>query len=387
VVSGWRIYLLRPGHCAGQAGHLAHPFSRGIADRITSDNTRVSYPVLLDRRTLVYLATDSDGGGPWLYGMDVEYRIPHRLTPGFDRYTSLAVSADGRRLVATLASPKRTLWRLNIGDPGTKPATVSPVPLTTGAGFSPRLGPDYLLYVSTTSAGDTLWKLAGGTSTELWSAPGARVIGGPAISPDGRFFALSVRQQKESLLYVIRADGTNARIVTNSLNLQGDPAWAPDGRSITSGAVGSGVPHLFRIPFDGSPTPLVDEYSLDPAWAPDGHYIVYSGADVGTTLSVKAVRERDTAHPLHAITLRRGARRVAFMPGGHGLVVLRGDIEHKNLWLVDLDTGAEKQLTDLPAEFDIHDFDISRDGHEVVLEREQERSDVVLIDLQHRQAP
>ena len=42
---------------------------------MTSHNARVSYPVLLNRRTLVYLATDRDGSGPWLYGMDVD--APH----------------------------------------------------------------------------------------------------------------------------------------------------------------------------------------------------------------------------------------------------------------------------------------------------------------------
>jgi hypothetical protein len=79
--------------------------------------------------------------------------------------------------------------------------------------------------------------------------------------------------------------------------------------------------------------------------------------------------------------LTRGARHLAFLPGGRALVVLRGDIQHKDLWLIDLDTGSERQLTHLPSDFDIHDFDISPDGHEVVLEREQDRSDVVLLDL------
>ena len=72
---------------------------------------------------------------------------------------------------------------------------------------------------------------------------------------------------------------------------------------------------------------------------------------------------------------------MAFLPGRRALVVLRGDIQHKNLWLLDLDTGAERQLTNLPPEFDIRDFDISPDGREVVIEREQERSDVLLLDL------
>src|SRR5207245_2706748 len=108
--------------------------SGGTPERITSNNGRVSHPVLLDRRTLLYLASDPDGSGPWLYSMDVERRIPHRLSSGIDRYTSLAASADGRRLVLTVASPKRTLWRLKLAG---SPATVSTparISLTTSTG-------------------------------------------------------------------------------------------------------------------------------------------------------------------------------------------------------------------------------------------------------------
>jgi dipeptidyl aminopeptidase/acylaminoacyl peptidase len=62
-------------------------------------------------------------------------------------------------------------------------------------------------------------------------------------------------------------------------------------------------------------------------------------------------------------------------------VLLRGEIQHKNLWLIDLETGAERQLTNVTPDFHIRDFDISPDGREVVLERGQEFSDVVLLDL------
>jgi Tol biopolymer transport system component len=354
----------------------------GTPERITSHNGRVSHPVLLDRRTLMYLATDPDGSGPWLYGMDVQRRIPHRLTSGLDRYTSLAASADGRRLVVTRASPKRTLWRLRIDDSSKEVSVATQVPLTTSTGFSPRLGSNYLLYVSTTGTGESIWKFASGTATELWSRQGAQVFGGPVISPDERYVAFSVRQQGKSLLYVMQADGANARVVADSLDLQGAPAWAPDVQSITSAANDRGTPHLFRVPINGSsPVPFVGEYSTDPAWAPDGRFVVYSGPDIGTTFSVKAVTAEAAAHPLPALTLTRGARHMAFLPGGQTLVFLRGEIQHKNLWLIDLETGAERQLTNLAPDFDIRDFDISPDGRDVVLERVQERSDVVLLDL------
>ena len=183
-------------------------------------------------------------------------------------------------------------------------------------------------------------------------------------------------------MFVMQADGTSARIVTDSLDLQGTPAWAPDGQSITSAANDHGIPHLFRIPVDGrSPALFVQEYSVDPAWSPDGRFVVYSGPDIGATFSVKAVTAEAASHPLPSLTLTRGARHLAFLPAGRALVVLRGEIQHKNLWLIDLETGAERQLTNLTSGFDIRDFDISSDGREVVLERVQQRSDVVLLDL------
>jgi Tol biopolymer transport system component len=358
------------------------PARGGTAQRITSHSGRVSHPVLMDRRTLMYLASDPDGSGPWLYSVDVEYRIAHRLSSGLERYTSLAASADGRRLVATLASPKRTLWRLRIGDSPVEGSAAERISLTTSMGFSPRLGPNYLLHVSANGTSESIWKVANGTGTELWSGQGARVIGGPAISPDGRTIAFSVRQHGQAFLNVMQADGTNARVVAGSLDLQGAPAWSPDGQSITTAADDHGVPRLFRVPVDGrSPSLFVQEYSVDPAWAPDGRFVVYSGPDIGTTFSVKAVTAEAAAHPLPGLTLTRGARHLAFVHGGRALVLLRGEIQHKNLWLVDLETGAERQLTKLTADFDIQDFDISADGREVVLERVQERSDVVLLDL------
>jgi Tol biopolymer transport system component len=357
----------------------------GQPERITAHSGRVSYPVLLDRRTLVYLASDPDGSGPWLYSMDVEHRIAHRLTSGPDRYTSLAASADGRRLVATLATSKTTLWKLPIPDSPDAVSEPSRVALTTSAGFSPRLGPDYLLYVSATGTGESIWKLANGAGTELWNGAGAQIVGSPAIARDGHSIAFSVRQNSKTLLYVMQSDGTDARIVADALDLHGAPAWTPGGQSITSAVTERGVPHLVHIPLDGrAPKTFVQEYSVDPAWAPDGHFVVYSGPDIGTTFSVRAASADAAARPLPSLTLTRGARHLAFLPGGRELVVSRGDIQHKNLWRIDLETGAEHQLTNFSSDFDILDFDISPDGRQLVLERVQGPSDVMLLDLPHR---
>jgi Tol biopolymer transport system component len=179
----------------------------------------------------------------------------------------------------------------------------------------------------------------------------------------------------------MKADGTNQRILADALELQGAPAWSADGRSIITAAGANGRPHLFRVPLDGGrPVPFVEEYALDPAWAPDGRFAVYSGPDVRTTFPLKAVTADGAAYALPPLTLTRGARHVAFMPGGRALLYLRGEIRRKDLWLLDLDSGTERPLTRSTPDFDVDDFDVSRDGREVVLERVQQSSNVVLLD-------
>ena len=357
----------------------------GVPERLTHHNSRVTHPVMLDARTLLYLAADPDGGGPWLHGLDVERRVPHRLSSGVERYTSLAASADGRQLVATLASSRETLWRLPLPIAASQGVTPVRVALTTGRAFSPRLGPGFLVYGSSKSDGDTIWKLADGTGTELWSEPGARIVGGPAIAPGGDRVAFAVALGGKTRLYAMNADGTKARVVTDSLEPRGAPAWAPDGGSIVVAENDSGVPRLFTVPLEGgSPVRLGREHSVDPAWSPDGRFIVYSGADIGTSFPVRAMRPNGDPFEFPNVVLTRGARRLRFLPGQQALVVLRGNLQHRNLWVIDLRSGSERQLTALGPDFDLRDFDISPDGREAVLQRVQEQSDVVLLDLPGR---
>jgi Tol biopolymer transport system component len=356
--------------------------SGGAPERITNHDSQVSHPVFLDARTLLYLVAGSDGSRS-LYAVDVQRLNAQRVSFGLERYTSLGASSDGRRLVATVSRRSGALWRLSVDEAAIHSAPER-ISLTTGNGFAPRLGRDFLLYLTSTEQHDSIWKLQGGVATEVWSAPEARITGAPAISRDGGRVAFVAERNRQARLYVVNADGTNARSHAASLPMQGAPTWAPDGRSIAVAATVNGAPRLFRIPLDGSvPTPLVREHSVDPVWSPDGRLLVYSGADIGTTFVVKAVGADTSAASGPKLTLSRGSRHLAFLPGGL-LLVLRGEISHKDLWAIDLETGAERRLTHFAPGFDVRDFDISPDGREIVVEQVQEHSDIVLIDLSSR---
>jgi Tol biopolymer transport system component len=354
-------------------------------ERITHHDASVSHPVLLDDRMLMYLVGNAaDGRGARLHTLDLRDRLARPLGTTLDRYTSLAASADGRQLAATRANPKRTLWRLPISDISTAPSTATLIALPTGRGFSPRLGPGYLLYVASNGTSEGIWKLTDQGARELWSAPETRIFGGPEVNADGSRVAFSVEQRGKTLLYVMNIDGTNVQLLNDSLELRGAPAWSPDGLSIVSGASAGGKPQLFRITLQGAPAALLPEFAADPVWSPAGDFIVYSGADIGTEFPLKAATAAGAAYPMPKLTLTRGARRVRFLPGRRAIVTMRGDLRHKDLWLTDLDTGEERQLTRLPADFNIQDFDIAADGREIVVDRVQENSDVVLIELARR---
>jgi hypothetical protein len=75
---------------------------------------------------------------------------------------------------------------------------------------------------------------------------------------------------------------------------------------------------------------------------------------------------------------------LAILSNPPALVVLRGDIGHKDLWVIDLQGGGKRQLTALPADFSVNDFDISNDGSELILDKVEGNSDMALIE---RRAP
>jgi len=69
-----------------------------------------------DAGTVLFVAHAPDHSGPWFWALDVKSRTTRRVSNGLDRYLSIAASADGRRLVATVARSAAALWSVPIRD-------------------------------------------------------------------------------------------------------------------------------------------------------------------------------------------------------------------------------------------------------------------------------
>src|SRR5262249_26530146 len=155
-------------------------------------------------------ATAEDGSGFWLYAMDVERRIPHRVTFGVDQYVSVsaAVGPDGRanRLVASVANPIGEVWTRPLSRQMGNELDARRFPLPVTPAVAPRFGPQYVVFLSSKGGAQSLWKTQGDENVELWRGSVGGVIAPPAVSPDGRLICFSIRRQGRNELYLMNAD-------------------------------------------------------------------------------------------------------------------------------------------------------------------------------------
>jgi Tol biopolymer transport system component len=368
------------------------PATGGTPERITTHDSRVAYPILLDDRTLLYSATDGDGAGPWLYTTDVNKRIATRLSSGVERYVSIAASeavpGQPRRLVATVSNPTVQLWSAPLTDAVADESSATALSLPTARSAAPRFARDgSLLYLASRGGSDGVWRQSSAGANEVFKPAEGAVAGAIALSPDGTRMCFPVRRQGRSRLRCTNVDGSGVQSLADSLDVRGAPSWSPDGKWIAVAAREGEGARVFKVPVDGgAPVRLVSTFSSNPVWSPDGKVILYSGTPRGRSVPMNAVTPDGTpvVLPFPSLLVDRLGDSYRFMPDGRGLVVKLGGFRRQDFWSFDLTTGARRQLTRLKPGESVHRFDIAPDGRRIVFERVHENSDIALIELPDR---
>ena len=354
----------------------------GTPERLTELNTNIRYVTPIDVRNLLFVAPGRDGSGPWLWALDVTTKATHRVSFGLERYLSVAASADGRRLVAAVANATATLWSVPITDRLVEEREVTPYQVPTVRALAPRFGKSSLFFLSSSGAGDGLWRLNDGKAVEIWKGSDEALRASPAVSPPGDRVAVVVKAQGKLQLTIVSADGANHQSLAQSIDVRGTSAWSPDARWIVTGGNDADGAGLFKIPVGGgTPVRLVTGAAFDPAWSPDGRLIVYSGQQSATS-PLLAVRPDGTPVKLPSIEVQSGGGgRTRFLPNGKGVVYMQGPDGSQSFWLLDLATEKSRQLTRFSNPATVSTFDIAPDGTQIVFDRLRENSDIRLIDL------
>lgn len=193
--------------------------------------------------------------------------------------------------------------------------------------------------------------------TKVWP------YGAAAWSPNGRqiaFMRVHKASPETSALYVMRADGTHLKRLTNGRFTEHRPAWSPDGKVIVfERDITPEESDLFLIRVDGGGLRRLTQLgnAMAPAWSPDGSTIAFSKA--GELFLVDA----DGANVRQATTTGGKTGIPDWSPDGKRFVFGRPD----GIWVVNTDgTGLTRLLNkraDRPR--------WSPDGRKVVFESDQ----------------
>jgi serine/threonine protein kinase/Tol biopolymer transport system component len=360
----------------------------GEPEQLTHLNTDIAYPTPIDERTILFVANNEDGAGPWLWAFDAETRTSHRVSSGLEQYTALAATADGQRLVASVVNVQVNLWSAPIANRVVEEQDVEAVPLPTARAQAPRFGGGSLFYLSSRDGADGVWSYRDGQALEIWKGSEGALQSPPAVSADGSSVAFALRRDGKQQLHVMAADGTRLHPLSSDVDVRGTASWSPDGEWIVAAGSNRDGAGLFKLPVDGgSPVRIATGPFLDPVWSPRGDLIVYCGTQVFTLTPLLAVHPDGTPAKLPEINVQREGERARFLPNGRGLVYMLGrTMAEQDFWLLDLSTMRSRRLTQLSNPAVMRTFDITPDGSRIVFDRLRENSNILLIDLATKQA-
>jgi uncharacterized protein YjdB len=189
-----------------------------------------------------------------------------------------------------------------------------------------------------------------------------------AYAPDGSRIAYVTDKDGDAEVYVMNADGTDQRRLTNTLAVEGAPSWTPDGARIVyaSNAAGesTGTFHIWIMNADGSGQRQLTQgkYSdFQPAVSPDGRTIAFTS-------------DRDGNYNIYVMGMD-GANQRAFtqapdpettavwFPDGQLAYLLQQPVKNtvsSRVMRASLSTGAATQIS--PEGLAISDFDVSKAG-------------------------
>jgi len=241
--------------------------------RLTNGKTKVSRPAWSPDGTKIAFVSKSDNKEE-IHVMNADGTDPKRLTETLAGNLHPAWSPDGTKIAFASDHGAPAIYVMNADGTNLKRLTVAPIEyraISGGLSWSP----DGAKIAFVPGRGDRKISImnANGTALkELIQAPlDHEASGGLSWSPDGTKIAFVTESDGKGEIYVINADGTDPKRLTETLAGNVQPAWSPDGTKIAFASHRYGNWEIYVMDADGTnPRRLTKTLAGEqwPAWSP-----------------------------------------------------------------------------------------------------------------------
>jgi TolB protein len=169
----------------------------------------------------------------------------------------------------------------------------------------------------------------------------------PSWSPDGKRLAMVSNRDGNSEIYVMNADGSNPRRLTNHPAIDVTPTWSPTGNQIAFTSDRSGSPQIYIVDADGAGLRRVttESYCDRPTWSPSPqHNEIAYASRTGPGYDIK-VYDVSTG-TIRQITGGEGSNESpAFAPNGRHLIFTSTRNGKAQIFSIARDGRDVRQLT------------------------------------------
>jgi TolB protein len=144
-----------------------------------------------------------------------------------------------------------------------------------GSLYAPELSPDGERIVFT-NHGNGLWVMRSNGNNPRPLTDRDDID--PTWSPDGSMIAFASSRAGDRQLFVMNADGSNIRQITNLSDMGGRSTWSPDGTKLAfyRGEFGNRNIHIINVDGTGLVQLTNGGDNLGPSWSPDGNWIAFT---------------------------------------------------------------------------------------------------------------
>lgn len=200
----------------------------------------------------------------------------------------------------------------------------------------------------------------------------------PVVSPDGRFIVYVANLNGRQNIWRVDLDGRDPVRLTDGDGEQ-FPTITPDGRFVLYNSLSDGS--VMKIPIEGGrPTRLFEGRALRVSLSPDGEKAAYIGLKEKTrTLYIRSVADGSILYEFPIDGRQVSPSRVLWSDDGQAVIYIVADhAKAGNLVRHPLNGSVPIKITNFTTE-DILDFGYSPDGKQVALVRGVWKHDVVLL--------